>query len=65
MRKSKLEKQQEKEFETIIAQEMKESGAQINIFDLGKVDEAGKAAQRAGKDIREAVKAAIALYRKN
>lgn len=38
---------------------------QINVMDVGKVLEAGRAAGRAGGDIDGAVKAAVEQYRQN
>jgi len=40
-------------------------GVQFDIFDLSKIYKAGEAAGLAGQDIDEAVKLAIAMYRKN
>lgn len=38
---------------------------QIPIFDLSKIFDAGRAAGKAGQSIEEAIKTAIAKYRKN
>ena len=37
----------------------------INMMDLGKVFDAGRAAARAGTSVNDAVKAAVAQYRQN
>lgn len=41
------------------------NGIQFDIFDLSKISAAGIAAGEKGESIEEAVKAAIAQYRKN
>lgn len=41
------------------------SGVQINVFDIGKVFEAGRSALAAGTDLDEAIKASIAQLRQN
>ena len=41
------------------------SGVQFDIFDVGKVMDAGRAAARAGTSVDDAMIAAVAKYRKN
>lgn len=41
------------------------NGVQVNIYDIGKILDAGRDAGAAGNDIDEAVKNAIAQYRQN
>lgn len=41
------------------------SGVQINVMDIGKVFEMGRAAMNAGQDLDQAIKDAIAKFRQN
>jgi hypothetical protein len=62
-RLTKEEKRIEKE--TDAAFKSHGSNVQFDIFDLGKIHQAGVNAGRLGQNIEEAVKAAIQTYRKN
>ena len=56
---------EEKRFEKAVADAFKKhgSGFQFNIFDLAKINYAGNAAAKAGKDVDAAIIAAIEQYR--
>ena len=41
------------------------TGIQVDVFDIGKILDAGRKAGEAGQDIEAAVKAALEQYRKN
>jgi hypothetical protein len=41
------------------------NGVQFDMFDLGKIEQESKAAHIAGATMEDAVKAAVAKYRKN
>jgi hypothetical protein len=56
---NKLDKEIEKIYNRVGA------GVQIDMFDISKIFKAGKDAHIAGQSVEEAVKAAIAQYRKN
>ena len=62
-RKTKAEKAIEKAVDD--AYKKHGSGVQVDMFDIGKILDAGYAAGAAGNNIEEAVKEALAKYRKN